>query len=85
MIYMDNTKIEKFEFSKAGYVVGNGKSEVSLQIDYKNKKFKVAILRGRNDKEFVSEVERIAAGLISRKHGENFAWKFQNGKIDNDK
>lgn len=82
MIYVKRKNITKFEFNNAGYLVGNEKTELLLEIDYKNKTFEISILSGKKDKYFVTEVGRIADGLINIKHGENFAWKFQNGQID---
>jgi len=81
---MKNNTITKFEFNLARYIVANEEgSELILEIDYKNKTFKVSVLSGAKEPLFMNEVERIAKGLIERKHGENFAWKFQKGKIDN--
>jgi len=70
-----NHHIKRFEFRAAQYYVGdyNG-GLVLLDIDYKHNSFKQEVLSAVNA-SFVRIVENIAADLLKRKYGVNFAKK----------
>lgn len=73
---MDMTKITKFYFQRAKYLVGdeNG-NEVYMKINYKGAKFEIQSLRV-NDRDSFKLLERrvgkLAKELILRKHKVNF-------------
>lgn len=67
-------QVNKFYLKQAIYQVEVDKKEVALLLDYAGNKYE--ILGGENKK-----VEEIAQTLLNKKHGVNFAYKF-NGKIE---
>ncbi len=67
-------QVNKFYLKQAIYQVEVDEQEVALLLDYGGNKYEV--LGGS-----VPKVEEIAKMLLNKKHGVNFAYKF-NGKIE---
>ena len=67
------THIKHFYLQQAQYQVGIGNSVVTLHLDYAGNTYLI-------DGPQVSRVKRIARQLLNKKHGVNFAYKF-NDKI----
>ena len=64
------TKITKFYFNKATYLIGDDRNEFLLIVDYKNKRFNFV---GEETKGLRKEVTVVARDLLKRKYGINFA------------
>lgn len=67
-------QVNKFYLKQAVYQVEVDGNEAALLMDYAGNKYEVV---GRESEK----VREIAKMLLSKKHGVNFAYKF-NGKID---
>ncbi len=73
--------IKTFEFDSAYYRLDDGHGDqVSLAIDYKNNRYSItSVARAatiRPNPAFRRHIAIIAADLLARKHGQNFASKF---------
>jgi hypothetical protein len=70
--------IKSFRFGYARYHLENGKGlKAFLKVDYWNDRFEIVFKGEETDELFRSEIEEIARGLLSRKHGVNFATKIE--------
>jgi hypothetical protein len=69
---MKTKYITRFEFDSAQYKIDNNLDSLLLQVDYKNRKYKI-VSKNKLSKEFTNEVRKIARDLLKRKHGVNFA------------
>ena len=65
------TKITKFYFNKATYLIGDDHNEFLLIVDYKNNKFNLVGKKGT--KGLRKEAAVVARDLLKRKSGINFA------------
>lgn len=76
---MKNLKyIKSFRFGYARYHLDNGDGDkILLRIDYWNNKFEIVSKGTKIDELFRSEVQKMAADLLLRKHGVNFARKLE--------
>ncbi len=72
---MRNLKqITAFVFGKASYhIEGKNGERIVLTVDYQNNDFAIEANQTQRDQEFELEVKTIAADLLKRKHGVNFA------------
>lgn len=66
--------IKKFYLKQAVYQLEMGGSQIALLLDYAGNKYEVI---GKKDKK----IDEIANALLNKKHGVNFAYKF-NGKLN---
>ena len=74
--------IKEFVFDSAEYVTGDGNGKKALlKVNYRQKSYKVAFLKGDNNARFKSEIDAVAKSLLVRKHGKNFANKLTKGNI----
>ena len=66
--------IKRFEFDTAQYRLSDGGGDqVTLQVDYKNNRFHILGSSPVANPAFRAEIAEIAADLLGRKHGVNFA------------
>jgi RNA 3'-terminal phosphate cyclase len=68
--------IKKFEFDSAHYRLDDGNGDaVTLNVDYKNNQYRISAAGEPGNQAFRQEIAEVAADLLSRKHGVNFANK----------
>jgi phage tail tube protein FII len=66
--------IKKFEFDSAHYRLDDDSGDsVMLEVDYKNNHYHIAGADQLANPAFRQEIAEVAADLLSRKHGVNFA------------
>lgn len=69
--------VKQFEVHFAQYQLNNGNGHmIKLNVDYKNNTFKLTP-SVQLSTEFEKEVQQIAKGLLTRKHGVNLAEREQ--------
>jgi hypothetical protein len=68
--------IKTFEFDSAHYRLDDGHGDaVTLNVDYKNNQYRITGADTSVNPAFRQEIAEVAADLLSRKHGVNFANK----------
>lgn len=75
--HMKNLRhIKSFKFGYARYHLDDGAGDyVLLKVDYWNNRFEILSKGKQENREFREEIGEIAKGLLSRKHGVEFANK----------
>ena len=68
--------IKRLAIDKATYRLADDKGgELELNVDYISNTYLLNNVTTLTDKQFISEVNRLAKGLLARKHGANLAHK----------
>lgn len=66
--------VKQFMFESAQYYVSDGDGDrVILRVDYKNNSYSIEEKGGTLNPAFRQDISQVAADLLQRKHGENFA------------
>jgi hypothetical protein len=66
--------VKEFMFESAQYYVSNdGGDKIILQVDYKNNEYYIKEVGGVLNPAFRKDISVVAADLLQRKHGTNFA------------